>query len=54
MQEKHRESKRRRNHRTPGKSLIKYTDKNGYELVKVFKDNRISGASELENRPELA
>jgi len=37
-----------------GKSLIKYTDKNGYELVKVFKDNRISGASELENRPELA
>ena len=35
-------------------SLIKYTDKNGYELVKVFKDNGISGASELENRPELA
>lgn len=54
MQGKHRESKRRRHHRTPEKSPIKYADKNDYELLKIFKDNRISGASELENRLELA
>lgn len=35
-------------------SLKKYADKNGCELVKIFKDNGISGASELENRPGLA
>jgi len=31
------------------KELKRYADKNGYELVKIFKDNGISGASELEN-----
>ena len=38
------------------KSLKIYADKNGCELVlvNIFKDNGISGASELENRPELA
>jgi len=36
------------------KSLKKYADKNGCELVKIFKDDGISGASELENRPGLA
>jgi len=36
------------------KSLKKYADKNSCELVKIFKDNGISGASELENRPGLA
>jgi len=35
-------------------SLKKYADKNGYELVKIFEDNGISGGSELENRPGLA
>jgi len=35
------------------KSLKVYVEKNGYELVKVFKDNGISGGSELENRPGL-
>ena len=33
------------------KGLKKYADKNGYELEKVFKNNGISGGSELENRP---
>ncbi len=36
------------------KTIKRYADKNGYELVKIFKDNGISGASELENRPGLA
>ena len=54
MQGKHRESKRRGHHRNPRKNLKKYADKNGCELVKIFKDNGISGASELENRPGLA
>ncbi len=35
------------------KSLKGYVEKNSYELVKVFKDNGISGGSELENRPGL-
>jgi site-specific DNA recombinase len=35
-------------------SLKKYAEKNSYELLKIFKDNGISGASELENRPGLA
>jgi len=35
-------------------SLKKYADKNGCELVKIFKDDGISGASDLENRPGLA
>ena len=35
------------------KSLKGYVEKNGYELVKAFKDNGISGGSELENRPGL-
>jgi len=35
------------------KSLKGYVEKNSYELVKVFKDNGISGGSELENRPAL-
>ena len=37
-------------------SLIKYADKNCCELVlvNIFKDNEISRAGELENRPELA
>jgi len=35
------------------KSLKGYVEKNGYELVKVFKDNGISGGSDLENRPGL-
>jgi len=29
------------------KSLKEYVEKNGYELVKIFKDNGISGGSEL-------
>jgi len=36
------------------KSIKKYIEKNNYELVKIFKDNGISGGSELENRPGLA
>ena len=32
------------------KSPKGYVEKNGYELVKVFKDNGINGGSELENR----
>ena len=36
------------------KELKKYADKYGHELVKIFKDNGISGGSELENRPGLA
>jgi len=35
------------------KSLKRYVEKNSYELVKAFKDNGISGGSELENRPGL-
>ena len=35
------------------KSLKGYVEKNGYELLKVFKDNGISGGSDLENRPGL-
>ena len=35
------------------KSLKGYVEKNICELVKVFKDNGISGGSELENRPGL-
>jgi len=35
------------------KSLKRYVEKNSYELVKVFKDNGVSGGSELENRPGL-
>ncbi|MBA7498484.1 hypothetical protein ES704_01221 [subsurface metagenome] len=36
------------------KALKEYVDKSDYELVKVFKDEAISGSSELENRPGLA
>jgi site-specific DNA recombinase len=36
------------------KSIKKYTEKNNCELVKIFKDNGVSGGSELENRPGLA
>jgi len=36
-----------------GKSLVKYANKNSCELVKIFKDNGISGGSDLENRPGL-
>ena len=36
------------------KSIKKYAEKNNCELVKIFKDNGVSGGSELENRPGLA
>jgi site-specific DNA recombinase len=36
------------------KSIKKYIEKNSCELVKIFKDNGVSGGSELENRPGLA
>ena len=36
------------------KIIKKYTEKNNCELVKTFKDNGVSGGSELENRPGLA
>ncbi|PKP60175.1 hypothetical protein CVT91_05525 [Candidatus Atribacteria bacterium HGW-Atribacteria-1] len=36
------------------KSIKKYAEKNSCELVKIFKDNGVSGGSELENRPGLA
>ena len=36
------------------KSIKKYTEKNNCELVKIFKDDGVSGGSELENRPGLA
>jgi len=36
------------------KSINKYIEKNNCELVKIFKDNGVSGGSELENRPGLA
>lgn len=35
-------------------ALKDYARVNGYELVKIFKDEGISGAKELENRPGLA
>lgn len=34
------------------KSLKKYANKNNYDLIKIFKDNGVSGS--LENRPGLA
>lgn len=34
------------------KSLKGYVEKSGFELVKVFKDNGISGGSELENNQD--
>ena len=36
------------------KALKEYVDKSDYELVRIFKDEAISGSSELENRPGLA
>jgi site-specific DNA recombinase len=36
------------------KALKGYVDKSDYELVRIFKDEGISGSSELENRPGLA
>jgi len=36
------------------KDLKLYADKNNFELIKIFKDEGISGSSELENRPGLA
>lgn len=36
------------------KSLKRYADKNGHELVKIFKDQAVSGSSELKNRSGLA
>ena len=36
------------------KSIKKYAEKNNCELVKIFKDDGVSGGSELENRPGLA
>ena len=36
------------------KALKQYADENNFELVKIFKDEAISGSSELENRPGLA
>lgn len=36
------------------KALKQYVDKNNFELIKVFKDEGISGSKELENRPGLA
>jgi len=36
------------------KSLKQYANKNNYELIKIFKDEGISGSNELENRPGLA
>lgn len=36
------------------KALKQYAAENNFELVKIFKDEAISGSSELENRPGLA
>jgi len=36
------------------KALSSYIQKSGYELIRIFKDEGISGSSELENRPGLA
>ncbi len=36
------------------KALRLYTKKNNYKLIEIFKDEAISGSSELENRPGLA
>ena len=36
------------------KDLKLYADKNNFELIRIFKDEGISGSSELENRPGLA
>jgi len=36
------------------KALKEYVNKSDYELVRIFKDEAISGSSELENRPGLA
>jgi len=36
------------------KALKQYTEKNNFELIKIFKDEGVSGSSELENRAGLA
>ncbi|GAI48840.1 unnamed protein product, partial [marine sediment metagenome] len=36
------------------KALKEYVKENNFELVRIFKDEAISGSSELENRPGLA
>jgi len=36
------------------KALKQYGNKNNFELVKIFKDEGVSGSRELENRPGLA
>ncbi|MBA7500805.1 hypothetical protein ES704_03566 [subsurface metagenome] len=35
------------------KALKRYTEKNNFELIKIFKDEGVSGSKELENRPGL-
>lgn len=36
------------------KALKQYANKNNFELLEIFKDEAVSGSSELENRPGLA
>jgi len=36
------------------KALKRYTEKNNFKLIKIFKDEGVSGSSELENREGLA
>jgi len=36
------------------KDIRAFTEKNNYKLIEVFKDEAVSGSSELENRPGLA